>query len=291
MVKAIYKELYPFRSNYLDLEGHRLHYLDEGEGEPIFMLHGNPTWSFYYRHVVSEFKKTHRCVAPDYIGCGLSDKPQDYAYTLLTHIDNIEKLANHLNFEKINLVIHDWGGAIGMGFAIRNPERISRIVIMNTGAFLESYIPLSINICRLPVIGDILIRGFNGFAKGALMRAIKFRDRLTPQIRSGYLSPYNSWKNRIAHLRFVQDIPMTPEVESYSIVEKIQSKLHLFEKNPILICWGMLDFCFNGKFLARWKDIYPYASVHKFSSSGHYLLEDAHEDIIPLMKEFFHYKS
>ena len=286
MVTDGFKRLYPFRSNFFELDGWRLHYLDEGEGDPLFMLHGNPTWSFYYRNIVLAFRDTHRCIAPDHMGCGFSEKPQNYPYTLSTHIDNIEKLANYLKLENINLMVHDWGGAIGMGFAIRNPERIKRLVILNTAAFLDPQIPFSINLCRFPVVGDLLIRGFNAFALGALARAVKRREKLTNEVRTGYLAPYNSWKNRVAHLRFVRDIPMTPSVESYFVVQNIQSKLNLLENHPIMFCWGMRDFCFNHHFLKRWKEIFLNSQVEEFPDAGHYVLEDAHEEIIALVREF-----
>ena len=286
MVTEGFRELYPFQSNFLQIEGCRLHYLDEGEGKPILMLHGNPTWSFFYRNIVSAFKYTNRCVAPDHIGCGFSDKPQDYPYTLSTHIDNVEKLIDYLGLENITLLLHDWGGAIGLGLAVRRPEQIKKIIILNTAAFLDPHIPLSINLCRIPIFGDIVIRGFNAFALGALVRAIKCRNRLTSKVRNGYLLPYDSWKNRIAHLRFVQDIPMNMGVSSYSVVVDIHSRLKLFKNHPIMICWGMQDFCFCDHFLQRWKRIFPNASIHEFPHAGHYVLEDAYEEIILKMKTF-----
>ena len=285
MVKT-FRELYPFESNWLELDGHQYHYIDEGKGEPFLMLHGNPTWSFYYRNIIFAFKDTHRCIAPDHMGCGFSDKWQDYPYTLSTHIDNIEKLADYLKLNNINLMVHDWGGAIGMGFAIRNPSRIRKIIFLNTAAFLDTKIPFSINLCRLPFVGDFLIRRLNAFALGALALAIKQRDRLTETVRSGYLAPYSSWADRIAHLRFVQDIPMTPNVKSYPVIKEIESKLDMLKKHPIMICWGMKDFCFDHDFLKRWRGFFPSALVHEFPEAGHYVLEDAHEKIITLVRNF-----
>ena len=133
------KDLYPFESNFLELEdGLKMHYIDEGEGEVLLMLHGNPTWSFYYRNLIQSFQKKYRCIAPDHIGCGLSDKPQDYNYTLSTHIDNLEQLVNSLGLKDITLVMHDWGGSIGMGLAVRQPKLIKRLIIFNTAAFLST---------------------------------------------------------------------------------------------------------------------------------------------------------
>ncbi len=286
-VSGSLKKLYPFASNYLEIDGHRLHYLDEGEGEPLLMLHGNPTWSFYYRHLVTELKKTHRCIVPDHMGCGLSDKPQDYPYTLKTHIANIERLCGHLQLKDLTLVLHDWGGAIGMGYAVRHPENVKRLVIFNTAAFLSNRIPASINLCRTPILGSILIRCFNAFALGGVLRACKKKERMTPEVRAGYLAPYNSFANRIANLRFVQDIPLEPHVKSHEVVKDIESRLHLFSNHPILIIWGMKDFCFNRHFLKRWREVFPNADCLELPDAGHYVVEDCYEKILIEIKNFF----
>ncbi len=286
-----FKELYPFESREISLDGLRYHYLDEGKGDPIVMLHGNPTWSFYYRNLILGLSKDYRCIAPDHIGCGLSDKPQKYNYTLAQHIENLEILCERLSLDNITLAVHDWGGAIGMGFALRHPEKIKRFVIFNTAAFLSPRIPLSINLCRLPLVGTIAIRCFNAFAGMAVVRACKQQARMTSQVKAGYLAPYDSYANRIANLRFVQDIPMTPDVPSYPVVQEIESRLHEFNDRPILIIWGKQDFCFDDHFLNRWKEIFPKAEVHEVSEAGHYIVEDAHEKIIPWMREFFNRRS
>jgi len=282
-----FKELYPFASHWHHLEDQlKYHYLDEGEGENLLMLHGNPSWSFYYRNLVSSFKSNYRCIVPDHIGCGLSDKPQDYNYTLSQHINNLESLVDKLELRNLTLIVHDWGGAIGMGLAARRPELIRRFVIFNTAAFLSTEIPFSINICRIPIFGDIAIRMFNAFAIGAVYRASKNRRRMTSKVKSGYLAPYNSYENRIANLRFVQDIPMSPANASYKTVREIEEKLEIFKEHPMLIVWGRKDFCFNDHFLNRWKEYFPKAIVEVMEDAGHYVVEDAHEKIVPLLTSF-----
>jgi len=280
-------ELYPFASHNLQFDKFRYHFLDEGEGNPLLMVHGNPTWSFYYRNLILGFKNTHRCVVPDHMGMGKSDKPQNYPYTLSQHIDNLEKLADHLKLDDITLVVHDWGGAIGMGFAIRHPERIRRLVIFNTAAFLSQEIPLSLRLCRLPGFGAIAIRGFNAFARCAVRWACVKQERMTDAVQAGYLAPYDNFSNRVANLRFVQDIPMNPDSPSYPVVKEIEEKLQLFREHPVQIIWGAQDFVFNDHFLKRWQEIYPQAEVHRMADAGHYVLEDAHEKIIPMMQNFF----
>src|SRR4051812_13367564 len=129
---------YPFTPHAFPRHGLRLSYLDEGAGDPVVMLHGNPTWSFYYRNLVLGLRDQYRCVVPDHIGCGLSDKPPEslYDYSLKSRIDDVEALLDSLNLRaNLTLVVHDWGGMIGMGFAARHPERVKRIVAINTGAF------------------------------------------------------------------------------------------------------------------------------------------------------------
>ena len=281
-------ELYPFTSHTLQLEKLRYHYLDEGAGnEPLLMLHGNPSWSFYYRNLILGLKDSYRCVVPDHMGMGKSDKPQNYPYTLSQHIDNLEKLVDHLKLDNITLVVHDWGGAIGMGFAVRHPERIKRLVIFNTAAFLSRKIPLSLRLCRLPGFGAVAIRGFNAFARGAIQWACKKQERMTEEVRAGYLEPYDNFANRVATLRFVQDIPMSPDSPSYPVVQHIEENLNLFRDHPVKIIWGAHDFVFNDHFLNRWKKIFPQAEAHRIDDAGHYVVEDAHEVILPMLKEFF----
>jgi len=281
-----FRDLYPFESHFIELDSNRLHYLDEGQGETLLMLHGNPTWSFYYRNLVKGLRSQFRCVVPDHMGCGLSDKPQEYNYTLSQHIDNLATLVDHLNLDNITLVVHDWGGAIGMGFAVRHPDKVKRLVCFNTSAFLANRIPFSINLCRNSIIGPLAILRFNLFARLGTSWASKQPGRMRGRVRKGYLAPYNSPENRIANLRFVQDIPMTPDIPSYPVVEHIESQLGYFRDRPTLIVWGMKDFCFTDYFLDRWKKYFPNAEVHEVEQAGHYVVEDADEQIIPWMVQF-----
>ena len=281
-----FKDLYPFTSLYFDLNPYKLHYLDEGEGEVLLFLHGNPTWSFYYRSLIQNFQGRYRCVAPDHIGCGFSDKPQDYSYTLTTHIDNLEKLVGFLGLKNITLMVHDWGGAIGMGLAVRKPELIKRLVLFNTASFLSTDIPLRIGLCRMPLLGTILIRYLNLFVRGVLWFGLKRRKRLKKNVRAGYLAPYDTFENRIANLKFVQDIPMEQAVPSYSVIQYIERNLKQFDGHPILIIWGSEDFCFNVKFLNKWREIFPRAEVREVCNAGHLVVEDASDEIIPWLEGF-----
>ncbi len=278
---------YPFSPNYLELEGGRLHYIDEGVGPVIVMVHGNPTWSYYFRHLVSLLCKTHRVIAIDHIGCGLSDKPQHYSYCLAQHIENLDSLLTHLKIDRFSLVVHDWGGAIGIGCAVNYISRIENIVVMNTAAFRSKRIPLRIQLCRLPVVGEIIVRLFNGFAWPAQFMAVK--KKMAPDVAKAYLAPYNSWNNRVAVYNFVKDIPLTARHPSYSTLVDIEKRLSLLRDAaiPMLIVWGGADFCFNDDFFEEWQKRFPEAENHYFKDGGHYLLEDKFVDIVPIIKSFF----
>ena len=277
MVDPIFKEEdYNFKENYILFEKNKMHYVDEGEGDPILMLHGNPTWSFYYRHLANRFKKNRRVVIPDHIGCGLSDKPQNFDYRLENHIQNIEALVKRLELKEITLIVHDWGGAIGFGFATRHPDLIKKIVILNTAAYTCDYIPPQINICKTPFFGEKVIRHFNAFAKAATTMAVT--QKMSPRLKKAYIAPYNNYQNRIATSRFVEDIPMSEKHPSYQTLLGIEKKLSTLTC-PKLVLWGKKDFCFNDYFLNRWKEIYPDAKYIEYENAGHYILEDAKNEV------------
>lgn len=278
---------YTFQPNYLSLDGNKLHYIDEGDGPVIVMVHGNPTWSYFFRRAITLLKTNYRVIAVDHMGCGLSDKPQKYNYTLAQHIENVERLLEHLEVEKYSLVVHDWGGAIGFGCAVKSPSSIEKIVIMNTAAFRSSRIPFRIQLCRLPVLGKIIVRLFNGFAWPALFMAVE--QKMPKDVAQAYVHPYDSWNNRVAVHRFVMDIPMSPEHESYGSLVEIEDQLESLQalKIPVMILWGGQDFCFNTSFYDEWKRRFPGAENHFFADGGHYILEDKWPEIAPLLKTFF----
>jgi cis-3-alkyl-4-acyloxetan-2-one decarboxylase len=282
---------YPFAAHYLDRQGLRYHYLDEGTGAPVVMVHGNPTWSFYYRHLVLALRDSQRCIVPDHIGCGRSDKPDDsrYEYTLKSRVDDLEALLDHLGIhENVTLVLHDWGGMIGMAYANRHPERIKRLVILNTTAFplpTTKRFPFALTLCRTPLLGALLVRGFNAFCRSAARVGCKLHP-MSADVRAGYLAPYDSWANRIAVHRFVQDIPFHPGEPAYEIVSGVEKGLNRFRNVPMLICWGEQDFVFDRHFLDEWRRRFPEAEVHAFADAGHYILEDCRAEIVPLIQAF-----
>ncbi len=285
MTREELQRLYPFAPHYLPIGSHRLHYVDEGSGPVVVLLHGNPTWSFYYRRLIKTLRKNHRVIAVDHMGCGLSDKPQRYEYTLRTHIDNVARLLDHLHVSDVTLGVHDWGGAIGFGWAVEHAERVERLMIFNTAAFLGPC-PRRIRVCRWPIVGDVLVRGLNGFLRASFHMGTSRPGRLSREIRAGYLHPYRTIKDRVAIMRFVEDIPLSVRSVNYGLLKRIEAGLPQFRSRPAMICWGMQDFCFDEGYLNRWIGLLPQAKVHRFENAGHYVLEDAHEKILPLVKEF-----
>ncbi len=284
-------DLYPFENNFLDRNGLKYHYLDEGQGDPVVMVHGNPSWSFYYRDLTKALRDRYRVIVPDHIGCGLSEKPGDdaYSYTLKQRVDDLEALLEHLDVrEKITLVVHDWGGMIGMAYATRHPQRIARLVILNTAAFhlpAGKKFPLALKICRDTALGEFLVLKMNMFALMAAKVGCK-RNPMPPALRGAYCAPYDVPKDRIATLRFVQDIPLKPGDRGYDLVSEVEAGLEQFGALPMLICWGLKDFVFDRHFLKEWQRRFPNADVHAFADCGHYILEDAKDEVIPLIEQF-----
>lgn len=270
-----------------------MHYLDEGprDGETLVMVHGNPSWSFYYRELVKAFRGTHRVLVPDHIGCGLSDKPSDdrYPYRLERRVDDLEAWLEHVDAgPKVTLVLHDWGGMIGMAWAARHPDRVARLVLFNTGAFHKppgKHLPWQLWLARNTWVGTVLVRGLNAFARGAVKTCVTARP-MPDRVAEAMCAPYDSWANRIATLRFVQDIPLAPADPGYDVITKTQDGIAAFLNTPTLMCWGDRDFVFDAHFLAEWRRRLPRAEVHQFPDAGHYVVEDATERIIPLMTTF-----
>jgi cis-3-alkyl-4-acyloxetan-2-one decarboxylase len=286
-----WRSLYPFESHEIRLGEWRYHYVDEGtrsqhRGEPLLMVHGNPTWSFYWRNILLGLRDEYRAIAVDHIGCGLSDKPQDYPYTLEQHVDNLVTFIHRLDLRNITLLAHDWGGAIGLGAAERLKERFARIILFNTGAYPPFFIPKRIAVCKAPMFGTVAIRGFNAFAKAALSMATEKPERMTPAVRAGLLAPYDSWHNRIANDKFVKDIPLSPRHPTWDTLEAIEAGLSSLADRPIGLLWGMRDWCFTPACLERFLRHWPQAEVEKYEDAGHYVVEDAHERIVPWVRGF-----
>lgn len=284
---------YPFASHFLDVgDGNGqgplwLHYLDEGpkDAPVLLFLHGNPTWSFIWRRPIARLRDRFRCIAPDHMGMGLSDRPHPWPYTLASHARNVEKLLDHLGIKRFALVCHDWGGMIGMTVATRREHAYAGAVVMNTAAFLGK-LPFSIATVRIPVFGKLAALGFNAFARVALMRCVRKRENLTPEVRAAYLAPYQTPRDRIGTLRFVEDVPQKAAHPTWDLVVETDKRLKQLQDRPMLILWGERDFCFTPLFREAWQARFLDAEVHTFADASHYLFEEEPDAMVAHMERF-----
>jgi haloalkane dehalogenase len=298
---APHRDLYPFATKTAQVRGRAMSYVDlapapaEGvvaDRPATVMVHGNPTWSFYYRDVLRAVSASGgRALAPDHIGCGLSEKPSasDYQYTLSERVADLEEWMNVVGLDEspINLVVHDWGGMIGCAYATRYPERINKLVVLNTAAFHipgDKRLPFTLALGRNTRLGQVLIQGFNAFS-GLATRWACMRP-LSGAVRKAYTAPYHSWSTRVATHRFVKDIPLKPTDDAYQVVSETQARLTLLKDKPIFVGWGLKDFVFDETFLRVWLARFPEAEQHIYPEGGHYILEDARDDLIPKIVEF-----
>jgi pimeloyl-ACP methyl ester carboxylesterase len=265
-----------------------MHWVERGSGDPIVLVHGNPSWSFLWRGLLEGLADRGRCIAPDHVGMGLSDRPRGnrYAYSLRSRVDDLDALLEHAGArERVTLVLHDWGGMIGMAWAARHPERVARIVACNTAAFrLPAGKPLPRELwwVRNTPLGPLLVRGFNLFVRGAIRRCTV--RPLPPETAAAYAAPYRSWSDRRAVLRFVEDIPLAPGERSWPVLEATEAALPSFRDRPMLLAWGMRDFIFDGDFLEEWIRRFPDAEVLRLEEAGHWLTEDV--DLVPAVRAF-----
>ncbi len=281
----------PYHSKTLDVGSHRLRYLDEGSSSgdqpTILCVHGNPTWSFYYRKVIERFSPNIRVVAIDHLGCGRSEKPakEDFPYTLAAHRDNLISLIDHLNLKNIVLLAHDWGGAIGLSAAHARLQQLAGVILLNTAGFPPPYMPWRISACRWPIVGTPAVRGLNLFAKAAITMAMS-RTTLSNDAKEGLLAPYNNWENRVAIDRFVRDIPTRRSHPTYQTLADLEAGLKDFADLPIQLIWGMKDWCFRPECLRRFEQAWPHAKTLELPTTGHYVLEDSPKETLAAIEAF-----
>ncbi len=280
---------FPFRSKFHAADGVRLAYVEQGKGEPVVLLHGNPTWGFLYRKFIAPLARTHRVIVPDHMGFGRSDKPLDPSlYRLARHIANLESLLLKLDVRNATLVMQDWGGPIGLGFAVRHPDRIKRLVIMNTWAWV---IPAGTRIhplleqFRTPGLGEALVQGLNLFVEGFLPAGIWKKEGVTPALMRAYRAPFPDWNSRVGILAFPRDIVIGDEHPSALAMREIEQKLPTL-KVPVLLIWAMKDPAFPKAMIGLWQKVYPHAQLHTLAEAGHYLQEDEPEQIVGLIRDF-----
>jgi len=279
----INRELYPFRSRYFETAAGKLHYIDEGEGDPIVMVHGNPTWSFLYRDLIRGLSSQYRCIAMDHIGFGLSDKPRDFSYLPQEHAKHVASLIEHLKLKKITLVVQDWGGPIALSYALDKPKNVAKLIVMNTWMWPvhgDPHYERFSGFMGGPV-GRFLIRRFNFFVNVVMKQAYGDKTLLTPEIHDHYRTPLAASVDRTGCLVFPKQI-----IASSGWLSDLWNRRDAIRKIPALILWGMKDIAFRETELVRWESLFSNANTIRFPDTGHYVQEEKHEELLEPIRRF-----
>jgi len=265
----------------------RLHHVDEGprDGTTFLMLHGNPTWSYMYRRPIAELStKGHRCVAPDHMGFGRSDKPARLgSYTLETHVENLGALIDALDLHDVVLVAHDWGGPIGLGALLERRDRLRAALLMNTWAWeLPTFLPPFLREFRTEGLGEILALAGNLFVE-AIPGGMATRE-IDPVMMSAYRAPFPDYWSRVGTLAFQRDIPLTERDRSAGLMSSIHERLPELDI-PVTLLWGMRDRVFQPVFLDQWRELLPEASVVQLEDAAHFVVEDRPDAVVTAAEE------
>jgi cis-3-alkyl-4-acyloxetan-2-one decarboxylase len=280
---------YPFAPKYYVNRDIEMHFVDEGQGEPVVLLHGDPTWGYLYRNFIGPLARQYRCIVPDQMGMGKSSVPQDRSlYRLEQHVNNLEALLLSLEVRDLTLVLHDWGGPVGLGFATRHPECIRRLVLMNTWAFAPwpgGPFPRLLQLIRSER-GEGFVLQKNGYLEPALKGTTHYPEQLTETIMQGYRAPFSAPESRLAILCWSRDIPVDGTDVSYAEMKRIEQNLSLFRHTPVLLVWGMRDPVLSPAVLQQWKQVYPHAETYEIEDASHFLQEDAPARIVQRIEVF-----
>jgi cis-3-alkyl-4-acyloxetan-2-one decarboxylase len=279
---------FPYQARFVAAGDVRLHYVDEGprDAPPLLFAHGNPTWSYLWRHSIAELSAAgHRCVAFDHMGFGRSDKPPRMsAYTLERHVDNALTVIDALDLRDVTLVAHDWGGPIGLGALLERSDRVRALVLMNTWAWeLPSFLPPFIREFRTEGLGEILALGGNLFVE-SIPGAMARRDT-DPVMMEAYRAPFPDYWSRVAMLAFQRAIPLTERDHSAPLMASIHQRLPQLQV-PVLLVWGMRDPVFQPVFLDQWREVFPQADVAEFPDASHLVVEDRPDAVTGAIERF-----
>jgi len=276
-------EEYPFEPQWFEREGNLMHYVDEGEGMPVVMLHGNPTWSFLYRKVIKQLSGHCRCLAPDYPGFGCSDTPQDYNYSPEEHAEWIEHFLDEvLKGEPCILVGQDWGGPIGLSAALKVPERVAGLVLGNTWAWPLEFKPLLFSWAMGSYFpGKYLQIKKNFFARTIVPSGIHKAENRTKHILEHYLKPFPDEASRMGTWVFPRALRTSSQW-----LEKLEKNLKKLPDVPAELVWGMRDKAFGeNAYLKKWLEYLPQAGVTKLEDASHYLQEDRPDAVADAVKK------
>jgi pimeloyl-ACP methyl ester carboxylesterase len=288
--------LWPYEPRWFETPDGRMHYVDEGPrgGRPVVLVHGNPTWGFLYRNFIGPLTEAgHRAIVPDHLGFGRSEKPADAGlYRIPCHIQRLDALLESLELHDAVVVPQDWGGPIGLSWAVAHPERVWGLFILNTyahGSRGKINLPLPLRLFRTPGVGEALVKGLHLFVRGFLFRAgVVHRERLTPDVRRAYLAPHPTWSSRTGVLVFPREIPASGTGPVADLAGELERGLERhFRTKPARIVWAMRDPAFTPQILDQlWRTTLPDAPVIQIEDAGHYLQEDAYERIVPELLNF-----
>jgi haloalkane dehalogenase len=272
---------FPFAPRYLDQDGLRMHYLDEGDGEPVLCLHGEPTWSFLYRKMIPALSAVARVVCPDYFGFGRSDKPVDVGwYTFDRHCASIVRLVEDLDLRRVTVVVQDWGGPIGFRLAVEHPERVARLVILNTlvgGGRPPSEAWLRFRERVRAAGGD--------FQPGRLLRRAAVRG-LPDEVAAAYDAPFPTAESKAGVLAFPELVPAEPEHPNTGPLAAIRESLRSWDK-PALVLFGDSDPIFRPEAAEAISRLIPGAGPAELvANAGHFVQEDAGEEVAGRIVEF-----
>lgn len=273
---------YPFESHYFDSSVGKIHYIDEGEGDPVVMVHGNPGWSFEFRNIIKEMSKTHRCIAVDHIGFGLSDKPSDFDYLPKSHAKNFELFMNRLNLQNITMTFNDWGGPIGLSYAIKYPEKFKKIVIMNTFLWSVKDDPHYRKFSKLMggKFGRFMIKNFNIFGNQFLPKVFGDKEKLPTHIHKHYYKHFEKRSERKGCYVFPREV-----TQSGDWLNSLWKQKEKINSIPTKIVWGMKDIAFREKELNTWINNWKSAELIKLENVGHYPHEEFPDIIINALKD------
>ncbi len=282
-------QVLPFQSRFVTVAGHRMHYVDEGSGPVVLLLHGNPTWCFFYRNVIRELKDSFRLIAPDFLGMGLSDRTPGTKFRAIDRINQLEEFVSSLGITNFSIVMHDWGGPLGTGFIQRRLQSVNRIVYLNTTLTETEILPGFIKLAATPIIGKTMTRHTDTFVR--MTTSVGAFRKLTPEVISGYRAPYTTRQRRDAIWDFVADIPFGPEHPTYTEMVSIAAGLPKVAEKPVKIIWGLKDPCFHREMLSKVAAHFPKAELLEIPDASHLVLDDAPQIAIPAIKEFLSRES
>lgn len=274
---------YPFASHYFQTAAGKLHYVDEGGGEVVVMLHGNPAWSFLFRNLIKRLSPHYRCIAPDYIGFGLSDKPSGWSYLPEEHAKHLDALIAHLDLKDITLVVGDWGGPIGMQYAVDHPQNVKRLVVTNTWAWPvdKDFHYVSFSALMGGPIGRFLIRHVNFFVNSFMRVAFGDKRKLGELAHRHYRNALPTAASRKGCHVFPKQI-----VASTPWLERLWRKMGLLKDKPTLLVWGMKDVAFREKELKRWQTTLPNSITLRLNTVGHFVPEEAPAELGEAVENF-----